>query len=152
MVADSAALRVRVDISSRLQVPGRVRRRAIAGYACLHAAGRKDFSFLGNRTEGESCRHGVAVLESDGLHAGGAAGHPGSAANVQVPVLGKTLSAQGAVMRLVVLVDNEDLANLLSWDLQAVGSGRCFGANRRPPSQRWILTSRAPQARTGGMD
>ena len=36
-------------------------------------AGRKDFSFLGNRIDVEPCRHGVAVLEPDGLHAGGPA-------------------------------------------------------------------------------
>ena len=38
-------------------------------------AGREDFSLLGNRDGGESCRHGVALLEPHGLHAGGPARH-----------------------------------------------------------------------------
>ena len=33
--------------------------------------GREDFPFLGNRNDCEPCRHGVAVLESHGLHPGG---------------------------------------------------------------------------------
>ena len=48
MDADSAGLRIRVDLSGRLQVPRRVGRHAIAGHACLHAARRKSVSFLGN--------------------------------------------------------------------------------------------------------
>ena len=53
------------------------------------------YSFMfgpGNRAVIESCRHGVAVLESHGLYPGGAAGHSHSATNVQVRILGKKLS------------------------------------------------------------
>ena len=64
----------------------------MAGDACIHEAGRENLSFLGNRAVGESCRHGVAILESHGLYAGGPAGHSHSAANVQVRILGKELS------------------------------------------------------------
>ena len=52
----------------------------------------KDFSFLGNRTVSESCGYGVAILESDGLHARGSAGHSHSATEFQVGIPGKTLS------------------------------------------------------------
>ena len=46
----------------------------------------------GGPNVGESRRHGVAVLESHGLHAGGTAGQTHSAAKVQVGIPGKTLS------------------------------------------------------------
>jgi predicted dithiol-disulfide oxidoreductase (DUF899 family) len=55
------------------------------------------FHFWGTELSGESCRHGVAVLESHGLYAGGPAGHSHSAAGFQVRVPGKTLSEQGIV-------------------------------------------------------
>ena len=48
--------------------------------------GRKDFPVLVHRGHVEPCRHGVAVLESDGLHAGGPAGSAYAAAAVQVGV------------------------------------------------------------------
>src|SRR6202171_4831000 len=86
----------------------------MAGDACIQKAGRKDLSFLGNRTAGESCRHGVAVLESHGLYAGGAAGHSHSATRVQVRIPGKKLSEQGVVRRGLesglAAIDADDLA------------------------------------------
>ena len=54
----------------------------------------KIFHFWGTETDVEPCRHGVAVLESDGLHARGPAGHCHAAAEVQVGVSGKALSEQ----------------------------------------------------------
>ena len=63
-----------------------------ASDACIQEAGRKDFSFLGNGADGESCRHGVALLESHGLHTRGAAGPSHSATKFQVRVPGKKLS------------------------------------------------------------
>src|SRR6266404_7748816 len=71
----------------------------MAGDACIQEAGWKDFSFLGNRTVGESCRHGVAVLESHGLYARGSARHSHSATKVQVQILGKKLSEKEVVQR-----------------------------------------------------
>src|SRR5262252_9546322 len=71
----------------------------MAGDACIPEAGRKDFSFLGNRAVRESRGHGVAVLESHGLYAGGAAGHSGSAAELQVRIPGETLSEQEVIRR-----------------------------------------------------
>ena len=47
-------------------------------------ARRQDFSFLGDGNDVEPRRHGVAVLESVGLHAGGPAGPGHAAAAVQV--------------------------------------------------------------------
>src|SRR4029453_4485561 len=66
----------------------------MAGNACVQQAGWKDFSFLGNRAPGESCRHGVAVLESEGLYPGGPAGHSYAAAGLPVRIPGKALSEQ----------------------------------------------------------
>src|ERR1700731_2490038 len=66
----------------------------MAGHACLQEAGWKDFSFLGNRAVRKPCRHGVPVLESHGLYAGGPAGHSPPAAKFQVRIPGKTLSEQ----------------------------------------------------------
>src|SRR5262249_11819896 len=71
----------------------------MAGDACIQEAGRKDLSFLGNRAVRESCGHGVAVLESQGLSAGGRQGYPAPAAEFQVRIPGKTLSEQGVVWR-----------------------------------------------------
>ena len=71
---NSAAVRVRIAVSGGLQMPGRERRQAISGDACVHKTRRQDFSFLGNGNHVEPCRHGVAVLELDGLHARGKAG------------------------------------------------------------------------------
>ena len=49
LVTDPARLRIRVAVSGGLQVPGAgERRHAMAGDACLHEAGRQDFSFLGD--------------------------------------------------------------------------------------------------------
>src|SRR6266853_1073390 len=73
----------------------------MASDACIQAAGWKDFSFLGNRTVGESCRHGVAVLEYHGLYARGTARHSHSATKFQVRILGKTLSEEGVVWRAI---------------------------------------------------
>ena len=67
--------------------PGRQRRHAVAGDACL------------SRNDVEPRRHGVAVLESLGLYAGGPAGQADAAAEVQVRILGKKLSEQGVVWR-----------------------------------------------------
>ena len=63
---------VSVAVPGRLQVPGRERRQAVGGDACVQEARRQDFPVLGHR--GEQRRHGVAVLESDGFHSGGPAG------------------------------------------------------------------------------
>ena len=49
----------------------------------------KILHFWGTEVDVESRRHGVAVLESHGLHAGGPAGHSHSATKVQVRVPGK---------------------------------------------------------------
>ena len=54
----------------------------------------KIFHFWGTESMIESCRHGVAVLESHGLYARGPARHSHSAAEVQVRILGEELSEQ----------------------------------------------------------
>src|SRR5258706_2023805 len=64
----------------------------MAGDACIQEAEWKDLSFLGNGTAGESCRHGVAVLESHGLYARGAARHSRAATKFQVRIPGRKLS------------------------------------------------------------
>ena len=64
---------------------------AVAGHACIRKARRTDFPFLGHRVDDEPRRHGVAVLESPGLHAGGPAGPRNAAAAVQVGVSGEEL-------------------------------------------------------------
>src|ERR1044071_8506801 len=68
-----AARRLRVAFSEGLQVPGRDRRHAARRDVCVQEARRQDFSLL-ERREVERRRYGVAVLESDGFHAGGTAG------------------------------------------------------------------------------
>src|SRR5436305_1636900 len=64
----------------------------MASDACIQEAGWKDFSFLGNGSVDESCRHGVAVLESHGLYARRSARHSHSAAKVQVRTHAKTVA------------------------------------------------------------
>ena len=91
LVADPAAVRLRVAVPGGLQVPGRERRHAVAGDACVHEARRQDFPFLGHRGDDEPRRHGVAVLESVGLHAGGPAGPADAAAEIQERVFGEEL-------------------------------------------------------------
>src|SRR5213079_236403 len=59
--------------------------------------GRKDPSLLGDRAAREPRRHGMAVLESHGLHAGGAAGYPHAAAEVPVEVPGEALPRPGLI-------------------------------------------------------
>lgn len=54
----------------------------------------KIFHFWGNRIAGESCRHGVAILESDGLYARGASRSCHAAPGFQVRVSGQELSGQ----------------------------------------------------------
>src|SRR5918992_506555 len=63
----------------------------MAGDARLSEAAGKDCSFLGHGVDVESSRHGVAVLESDGFHARGTAGHFHAATGIQVPVPGRAL-------------------------------------------------------------
>src|SRR5437867_12354782 len=63
----------------------------MAGDARVSEAARKDSSFLGNRVDVESSRHRVAVLESHGLHARGAAGHSHAATTIQVQIPGGAL-------------------------------------------------------------
>jgi predicted dithiol-disulfide oxidoreductase (DUF899 family) len=55
--------------SGRLQMPGRVGRHATANDACVQETRRKDLAFLGERTPGQSCRYGMALLEPHGLYA-----------------------------------------------------------------------------------
>ena len=71
----------------------------MASNACVQKTGREDFPFLGNRSDCEPCRHGVAVLEPYGLYAEGQAGHPYSATKFQIRILGKKLSEQRVVGR-----------------------------------------------------
>src|ERR1051326_8778006 len=102
----------------------------MAGDACIQQTGCKDFSFLGNRTAGESCRHGVAVLESHGLYAGGSAGRSHSAAKVQVRIPGKTLSEQVAVWRPIRRIWPPDgrrstTRELNAADVNMTGRGPC---------------------------
>ena len=52
----------------------------------------KIFHFWGTETIRKSCRYGLALLESDGLYAGGPAGHSDSATGFQVRIPGKELS------------------------------------------------------------
>ena len=47
LVADPAPVRIRVAVSGGLQVPGRERRHAAAGDACLHASATARFSISG---------------------------------------------------------------------------------------------------------
>ena len=70
---------------------GRERRQAIAGDDGVQQAGRQDFSVLVHRGHDEPRRHGVAVLEFAGLHAGGEAGARHAAAEVQERVFGEEL-------------------------------------------------------------
>src|SRR6185312_16554027 len=87
MVADPAAVRLRVDVSEGLWVPRyepwRDRRRSAGRDACVQETRWQDFSFLERRS---GRRYGVAVLESDGLHAGGSAGPADAAAKLQAGV------------------------------------------------------------------
>src|SRR5215471_14628337 len=73
MVADSAAVRVRLAVSAGLQVPGRLRRHAAAGNARVSKARWKGPALLGHRSAVQPRRHRLAVLEPDGLYAGGTA-------------------------------------------------------------------------------
>ena len=58
----------------------------------------KIFHFWSTECEHEPRRHGVAVLESDGLHARRPARPFDAAAEVQVGISGRTLSEQGALI------------------------------------------------------
>jgi predicted dithiol-disulfide oxidoreductase (DUF899 family) len=61
----------------------------------MHVFTKRDdgiFHFRGKGIDDELCRHRVAVLESDGLHARGPAGPPDAAAAVSVGVFGEALS------------------------------------------------------------
>ena len=95
-VADRSSLGPRLAIPERLQVPGAGQRRhAMAGAARLPQARwkkrRQDLTVLGDGVAAQSCRHGVAVLESDGLHARGPAGPGDAAAEIQERVFGREL-------------------------------------------------------------
>src|SRR4029079_9988501 len=87
MVADPAAVRLRVDVSEGLWVPRyepwRDRRRSAGRDACVQETRWQDFSFLERRS---GRRYGVAVLESDGLHAGRSDGTAGAAEKLQAGV------------------------------------------------------------------
>jgi predicted dithiol-disulfide oxidoreductase (DUF899 family) len=74
-----------------------VRGYADASDACLQEARRQDLSFLGHRDDDEPRRHGVAVLEPDGLHARGPARARHAAAKIQVRIPGEELPEQVAV-------------------------------------------------------
>src|SRR4030095_420439 len=100
LVADRAGFGIAVIVPGRLQMPGRLRRHAIAGIARVSAAGRQDLPLLGHRTTRKSCRHGLAVLESDGLYAGGTAGAYHSATAFQIRVPRKALFEQELTIRL----------------------------------------------------
>ena len=92
MVADSAGLGIGLtyqadyrcqEASDDMQLP------------VMHVFRRRDgkiFHFWGTESIGQSCRHGVAVLESHGLYARGPARHSDSATEFQVRILGETLS------------------------------------------------------------
>ena len=94
MVADSTGVRSGIVLSGGLQLPGRLRRHAVAGDACVSEAARHDRSFLGNRVDVESSRHGVAVLEPHGLYARRPTRYSDAATAVQVRVPGDTLLEQ----------------------------------------------------------
>ena len=71
-----------IGVQSRLQMPGDSERHAARSVWPLSRRDGRIFHVLGHRTEGQPRRHCVAVLESDGLHTGGTAGHSRAAADV----------------------------------------------------------------------
>src|SRR4029453_4274490 len=93
---DPPRVRITVFLSGRLQMPGRDRGYAAAGDACFYDARRQDYSFLGHRDDDEQRRHGLAVLEPDGLPARGPTGPRHAAAKVQVRIPGEKLFEQVA--------------------------------------------------------
>ena len=104
LVADRTGFGIALSVPSRLQMPGRLRRHAIAGVARVSTAGGQDLPFLGHRTGRKSRRHGLALLESDGLYAGGSTGPYHSAADFQIRVPRKALLEQELAVRLASAV------------------------------------------------
>ena len=82
-IAKAPAEKIDAWAKQRGWSPGRDRRHAAGVDAHVRQARRQDFSVLVSRRER---RHGMAVLESDRLHAGGAAGQAHTAAEVQAGV------------------------------------------------------------------
>src|SRR5262245_11032183 len=93
LVAHSALVWLRVIVPEGLQVPGRDRRQAHGGDAGVQEAGRQDRPVLEQR---RLRRHGVAVLEPHGPHAGRPAGPADPAASVHARVFREALPEQVA--------------------------------------------------------
>src|SRR5688572_26154975 len=94
----------------------------MAGDARIQKAGWKDLSFLGNGVDVEPRRHGVAVLEPHGFHAGGPAGHSHATATVQVRVSGEELLEQGEIVRITLLsIIVQDQAHALAFYRDKLG-------------------------------
>jgi hypothetical protein len=140
VVPDSAPVGSRLVPSVRLQMPGGLGRHAVAGDACLPEAGRTIPPFLGHRSDDEPRRYRVAVLEPDGLHAGGAAGHSDPTAAVQVQVPGGALLEEGVAAGVQSGISGRGAPR------RAVGGPR-REATTAAPAQGWADPPDAPAAR-----